>query len=968
MTDPIKLSMLINADENRSMSVRSNDSPLYSSNQLKSQDGDSPVSTDGTSNDIIAHKRARGRKRKLKGPPYICDYPDCHKEFHRSEHLSRHQLNHNPKKIYRCTQSGCEKTFVRHDLLARHLKRHANKLEKKRKNGESSSHPPEDHENGAKRRELTSSPSQNSIGKTLAVQASNQVNAALSPSHTNNRTVSPAAADSTVSHPPVNAFRAPSTQNQHDPKGFSSVSQILQQHNQALAESPIVSQDFSRQETGAAPNLLSWLFGDNPSNVNPQTQNIGSPTSRKDPTDFLTGLNEFQMNNGGQSFFILDGFEQLSPSSSSTLGLYPSPDQQQPQRTPASVASQSPQPQEQQQQASDETSPISLNHNTVDAANNNGGTYESSRQYEPLHQDNESLHKLSDGKLAEFAQLIPEVKEHSDFTRVKLEKALKMYWKFFHPRFPMLHRPSFDSLETPPLLLLSMIVLGIKLSQCVDDITCPFDEKFRDPKTLADKIGLPLRWLIFASPKFQPPAKLWIIQSLLMLEFYEKNCTTRQLHERAHLHHGTTIQLLRRSPTLGGSPHKTTGADDASNWFKWIEIESMKRATFMCFYMDAIDAISFGHQMLIYAHQIQMTMPVEDDVWESNLRNFRSSFKKCKRPKPFLLVLKNIMNGFPMRTNSFGKKVLLAGLSAIMFQIQQRDMQLMFGLDKFGMTGTVNNWRELLTAAFSIWRNDVGGSCCSSRTAIDNMSSMSNSLQFSTSDTRCKCITYHMAHVYMSISHYDLFIVAGAPWRMNVKPSSLLEREQIEKRVSEWSQTRHSEVCVVQCYLLLFEIFLSPQDSAYEYQYDYVPDQDLFFRSYVIGLCTMVLWCYIHARNGPDSFRMTAETYKNHDYEEDGYRYLKRMRNEFTTRSGGIMLHTWFSNCSGAQFYGNLVKWVDVLEEIPDMQNMVGLLGLVGNKLIDADYTVVKEMGKLLLFCRDRCRGSKETILKNMYE
>lgn len=867
----MKLSMLIDADESRSSIPPS------------------PQDTERKPG------KKRGRKKKLQGPPYICDYPNCYKKFHRSEHLARHQLNHNPKTIYRCPQPYCEKTFVRHDLLVRHMKRHAKKKEMA--------------DEKERERLVLEQPepveaSQIHRLQVLQIQQQRQQKQQGLDGHSQ----------------PEPLQESQSSAQTHPDK--LSATQIIQQHSQAL--------EGDNQPT-PAPNLLSWLFNDNVAGIASGVASNGSsngtdngnytgladhPIESADSNDFLTGLNEFQMNNGGQGFFISDGFDQL------TQGL-----------------------------------------EFMDSGNGNGFHNE-----EPDPMDNVALCRLTDANLAEFASLIPEIKLQPDFTQIKLEKALRMYWKFWHPRFPMLHRPSFNASEMPPLLLLAMFVLGIKLAQCVDDVTVPAEERFTQPKVLADKIALPLRWLIFASPEFQPPAKLWIIQALLMLEFYEKNCTTRQLHERAHLHHGTTIQLLRRSPTLGGSTHKVSSNDESDNWLKWIEIESMKRATFTCFYMDAIDAISFGHQMLIYAHQIQMTMPVEDDLWEAGLHNFHSVFKRCKRPQPFLLVLKNILNGLPTRTNSFGKKVLLAGLSAIMFQIQQRDLQLMFGLDKFGMTGTVNNWRELLTAAFSIWRNDVGGSCCSSRTAIDNMSSMKNSLQFSTSDTRCKCITYHMAHVYMSISHYDLFIVGGAPWRMNVKPSSDYEREQIEKRVAEWSRTRHSEVCVVQCYLLLFETFLSPQDSSYEYQYDYLPDQDLFFRSYVIGLCTLVLWVYIYSRYGEDVFAQTAEAERTGEPEEDGYRYLKRMRNEFTRRSGGIMLHTWFSNPSGADFYANMAQWLNVLDEIPDKQKISGLLQLVGTKMVNADYTVVKEVGKLLIFCRKRCLGEKKKILDDMYE
>ncbi|GMF03847.1 unnamed protein product [[Candida] boidinii] len=145
-----------------------------------------------------------------------------------------------------------------------------------------------------------------------------------------------------------------------------------------------------------------------------------------------------------------------------------------------------------------------------------------------------------------------------------------------------------------------------------------------------------------------------------------------------------------------------------------------------------------------------------------------------------------------------------------------------------------------------------GGNGVGVRNSNNNRSnSMAATSQFSQSDTRCKCITYHMAHVFMSISHYDFTTFAGAPWRMSVRPTTKT-RQEISKRIKDWCRTPHAKLCVVQCYLLLFEMFLSPQDSSYELDYTYNPDQDLFFRSNVIGLCTLVLWCFNYCTYGKE--------------------------------------------------------------------------------------------------------------------
>ncbi|KFZ23027.1 hypothetical protein V502_02490 [Pseudogymnoascus sp. VKM F-4520 (FW-2644)] len=54
--------------------------------------------------------------------PYVCTEAGCSKAFVRSEHLSRHRLNHRPIKVFACFR--CPKKFVRPDLYQRHKARH----------------------------------------------------------------------------------------------------------------------------------------------------------------------------------------------------------------------------------------------------------------------------------------------------------------------------------------------------------------------------------------------------------------------------------------------------------------------------------------------------------------------------------------------------------------------------------------------------------------------------------------------------------------------------------------------------------------------------------------------------------------------------------------------------------------------------------------------------------------------------
>ncbi|KAK7227951.1 hypothetical protein V2G26_000121 [Clonostachys chloroleuca] len=53
---------------------------------------------------------------------YPCTERGCSRVYKRPEHLSRHRLNHQPRKIHTC--AVCHKNFVRLDLMQRHTRRH----------------------------------------------------------------------------------------------------------------------------------------------------------------------------------------------------------------------------------------------------------------------------------------------------------------------------------------------------------------------------------------------------------------------------------------------------------------------------------------------------------------------------------------------------------------------------------------------------------------------------------------------------------------------------------------------------------------------------------------------------------------------------------------------------------------------------------------------------------------------------
>ena len=68
------------------------------------------------------------------------------------------------------------------------------------------------------------------------------------------------------------------------------------------------------------------------------------------------------------------------------------------------------------------------------------------------------LHDVGENspELGEYLDRLPAIDEHSCLT----EKSLKSYWEVFHPVFPILHRPTFESMQPTRLLKAAMMTIG----------------------------------------------------------------------------------------------------------------------------------------------------------------------------------------------------------------------------------------------------------------------------------------------------------------------------------------------------------------------------------------------------------------------------------------------------------------------------------------------------------------------------
>lgn len=903
---------------------------------------------------------------------YGCDHPGCDKHFSRPDHLSRHKRNHDPSKRYDCLWPSCVQTFTRSDVRDTHYKRHLVKSDTSEgsANGSVEEESPQDQRPVLDPLYLIDEKQYvASLGHTKTVRANvactacraSKLKCTITEGEVSCRrcqqlghTCTFALTDLQARRKDTHVVGPRNTDTSHVFGGISDLT-LLQKTlvlsferllygaaENGLPSAPLL--DVSPQNTFSAKPGTPDMHRKPPAQVYPPfTDNAVPMASSKPPTP----SNSLHPRSANTDAFIEGPEKPLSPSDLIEWLFHEDRNISHDTRDqPRNVRSN-----RQSMDLANGFSPISLLESMFAVLPNFPTAYDRKN--------------IDEGIRQKLLACIPSLATSSDFEIVQIERCLEIYWLIYHPQYPILHRPSFSNGEAQPLLLLAMIMLGASLSSC----TGVPETLFANPKGLADQIADPLRWLIFANKDCKPPAKVWVVQSLLLLETYEITSTSRLLHERAYLHHGSKIQLLRRSPILGGDPLKDESEDGAylppnHVWKKWIEVESMKRATLMAFYLDTVHATVYGHMIILYAHQIKLSLPCEDELWDFDNTNQKSESLSVARTPKFLEALKKLLHREKVHTSAFGKKILLAGLLTIMFQMQQKDLQLSF----LEWDAVKESWQRTISLAIDVWRIDIcsKGGCCATETSLcfpqEDLKVLPPMLRLD--DKRCKFGLYHIAQIFMRITHYDYIIYAGAPSRMNVIAGDN-EYKVVEKRVKVWANSLHGRISVIHAYLFLCEMMLAPENEDITYLYD--PNIDPFLhRKNIVASAVLVIFAYNFSLYGQES-DMFENGLVSSDYypdREDGYAYLRRIRRELSKHER--FHRSDYGDDSG--WYHNFIKgFADMLLLVDNTHHIVGLLKLFYKAFKDCKWEIGVEYANLFKNCIERCLGRKKVTCDGMY-
>ena len=552
---------------------------------------------------------------------------------------------------------------------------------------------------------------------------------------------------------------------------------------------------------------------------------------------------------------------------------------------------------------------------------------------------------------------------------------LGSYWYHQHAQLPILHKASFSADKTPNLLLLAVIAIG----------AATMDKQYGTSLTdsaaeFSNFLAWHIRWEILRDADFRPPAKLWIFQTLLLIEVYEKMYATRALHERAHIQHDITLTLMRRGSSLVGRtafdtppsmPNPATSNSSGSNsansalqgsledpWTRWISAEATIRAAFAAFVLDSTHATMFGHSAKMVAHEMRLPLPCDESQWSAASaaevsRIQQSLVTNGIRPITFLEGLKRTLSGQRVRTNSFGRTILMSGLLSVSWHMKQRDLQITsLGAQSFGFVGR-DKWRGALLRAFDNWKRDFDEALAEAMPLQpaqlqQDYSSIIVSPRIPLPPVddenifESRTVLHHLAHMASHVDIWDCQVFAGAS-RLLGRTIAPREHADMKLRMAAWAKKATARDAAFYALKFLAQVLIHPFDTrkvgvsilphAFEQNQYLARDDFLLNRPWILYFSALVIWTYGFALEGPITPKVDEGEFMTREQrDEDMKAYLENV--------GGIQAP-------------------DDLEDVKGKNRCLGLLINLKESFKATRWEMTQEASSLLGNCIAKLKGGE---------
>ncbi|THX58495.1 hypothetical protein D6D06_02837 [Aureobasidium pullulans] len=524
------------------------------------------------------------------------------------------------------------------------------------------------------------------------------------------------------------------------------------------------------------------------------------------------------------------------------------------------------------------------------------------------------------------------------------------FWLNIHPQLPILHKPTFSAETCPDLLLIAVMTLG---ASCLEpsygyEVTQASAE-------LASFLAWHTRRMIVEDPDFIPPAKLWIFQSLLLLEVFEKMFSTTVLHQRAHIHHCSTLTLMRRGSSLVGraaldfAPYdvdptrtppgpngsvNTCGKNTKDEWWNnWISNEATRRTAFAAFIIDTTHATMFGHAAVMVAHEMRIPLPCDEALWAApsgaEVRSHEHSLTLSGyRPMSFLEALKKTLNSQHVQTNTFGRVTIMAGLMSVSWHMRMQDVRASsIGVGKQG------SWSDQLASACDFWRRDFDASLAksSSNAPVYLYDRISSDVMDKEKVFESRTVLHHLARMAMYVDIVDCQILAGAKRSLG-RVITANDHAAASKKLREtWAPSHGARDAVFYALRFLSAVLLPEDDgssgrhpSAQGLAYS-ARDDNLLNRPWVLYFAALVVWTYGFCLDGPIAPPLPTYTLRTHEIK---FRDLRG----FLRRVGGV-------------------RSADDLQHVKHRNGCLGLLMLLKEIFSKTRWELLHEASEMLGNC-----------------
>ncbi|EXJ73295.1 uncharacterized protein A1O5_03055 [Cladophialophora psammophila CBS 110553] len=202
---------------------------------------------------------------------------------------------------------------------------------------------------------------------------------------------------------------------------------------------------------------------------------------------------------------------------------------------------------------------------------------------------------------------------------------LELYWQYFHPSYPLVHRPSFLPTKPSPLLASAMVAIGSQYD------TRP------DAKLYSLTLLEIATKLLRRRDNITSRSRLADLQTVFLLEILSKYCARRVEVEMSARFRSLFASLDQARRTLATDPlavlrtlPKERTADDIQRAHKfWLEHETRRRILQACTVLDLQQVVFFEQPATIVHHErprragpgglrLNVSLPCSEDLWETS--------------------------------------------------------------------------------------------------------------------------------------------------------------------------------------------------------------------------------------------------------------------------------------------------------------------------------------------------------------